>query len=131
MQNFIDEFNSLEAPLDKYKLLIEYGEALEVFDKEKMTSKYLVRGCVSAVYVDSFVNDGRVYFTGEADAVLVKGIVYIITKGLSGMQVKDFLGINENFIADLGINQTLSPSRANSSYNILKTMQEQVKELIK
>ena len=131
MKNFIDEFNALDAPLDKYKLLIEYGEELSGYDKEKMNSKHLVRGCVSAVYINSEIKEGKVHFTGEADAVLVKGITYIITKGLSGMKTEDFLNIEEDFIKELGINQTLSPSRANSSYNILKTMQAQVKELVK
>lgn len=126
LQEIIDEFQEFNTAEMKYELLIEYGKELQNYSEEKKTNEYLVPGCISVVYITTEVRDGKVYFSGFADSLLVKGLVSIIVQGLSGIPVQEFEQINENFLIQLGLNDSLTPSRANASVNIFKLMKRQV-----
>ena len=126
LQEIIGEMNEFSLPEEKYELLIEYGKSLGKYPEEKKTNQYLVPGCMSVVYINSEVREGKVYFQGYADALLVKGLVAILIQGLNGMAVDDFKNLDGSFLTQFGLNDSLTPSRANASLNIFKLMQRQV-----
>lgn len=125
----IDEFQTFDLPEEKYELLLEHAKVIGDYPDELRNTKHLVPGCISVVYIDSQIQDDKVYFQGSADALLVKGLVAILVNGLSGMQKEDFLKLSPDFITEFGVNENLTPSRANASHNIFKFMQKQVAAL--
>jgi cysteine desulfuration protein SufE len=124
LQLIIEEFKAL--PEEKYELLVEYGKKLPPYPEEFKTNEHLVPGCISVVYIASEIRDGRVHFKGYADSLLVKGLVAILVLGLEDMHVKDFLDMDASFLLQFGLNDSLTPSRANASLNIFKLMQRQI-----
>lgn len=131
LQKIIDEFQEFNEPEMKYELLIEYGKKLSDFPEEKKTTACLVPGCISVVYITSEIQEGKVYFKGYADALLVKGLVAILVEGLSGMTVENFEKLKSSFLTRFGLNESLTPSRANASVNIFKLMQAQIANIQK
>ncbi len=128
LQEYIDELHEFNQPEEKYELLIEYGSQLPELDEQYQQEKNLVPGCLSIVYIHSEERDGKVYFQGKADAILVKGLVYILTTGLSGMNKEEFLTLEPTFLTELGLQESLTPSRANASVNIFKLMKQQIEQ---
>jgi cysteine desulfuration protein SufE len=83
-----------------------------------------VSGCVSQVYITAKLNDGRVFFQGDSDAQLVKGLVGLLIEGLSGLTPTEISKVSPDFIQDTGLNVSLTPSRANGFYNIFQLMKK-------
>lgn len=131
LQKIIDEFNELEDNEEKYELLMEYGEKLAGVRAEDKQTINLVPGCISVVYIKTEIKDGKVEIYGEADSLLVKGLVQILVEGLNGMNVNDFTKLDEEFLTAFGLNNTLTPSRNNASKNIFLKIKEQVQKILK
>jgi len=131
LQKIIDEFQELEDKEEKYELLMEYGEQLKGVKKEDKTTQNLVPGCMSVVYITAEIKNDKIIIHGEADSLLVKGLVQVLIQGLNGMNVEKFLKLDDNFISSFGLTNTLTPSRSNASKNIFLKMKEQVKALKK
>jgi cysteine desulfuration protein SufE len=131
LQKIIDEFNELEDTEEKYELLMEYGEKLEGVKTEDRITHNLVPGCMSVVYISAEIKDDKIIIHGEADSLLVKGLVQVLIEGLSGINVNEFLKLDDDFIIAFGLTNTLTPSRSNASKNIFLKMKEQVKKELK
>lgn len=131
LQKIIDEFNELEDNEEKYELLMEYGEQLEGVKKEDRITYNLVPGCMSVVYITAEIKDDKIFLHGEADSLLVKGLVQVLIQGLNGMNVKEFMSLDESFLTTFGLTNTLTPSRSNASKNIFLKIKEQVRALKK
>ena len=127
LQKIIDEFNELEDNEEKYELLMEYGEQLEGVKTEDKITHNLVPGCMSVVYITAEIKDDKIIIHGEADSLLVKGLVQVLIQGLNEMNVKEFLNLDESFLTAFGLTNTLTPSRSNASKNIFLKIKEQVK----
>ena len=118
--NIIDDFSSFDDWMDKYALLIELGNALEPLDEKSKTPDNIITGCQSKVWLEADYKDGIVYFKGESDAVIVKGIVSLLIKVLSGHTPEEILDTDLYFIDEIGLKEHLSPTRSNGLLSMVK-----------
>lgn len=121
----IDEFSLYEDWMDKYQYLIELGQELESLKEEEKNDETLIKGCQSQVWIVSEKRDGRIYFKGEGDAVIVKGIVAMLMKVVSGCTIEEVRGCDFSFVEKIGLREHLSPTRSNG----VVAMIERIKRL--
>jgi cysteine desulfuration protein SufE len=118
----VDEFSVFEDWLDKYNYLIELGHDLPELDPRYRTSEYLISGCQSKVWLHAEMVDGKIIFMADSDAVIVKGIVALLVKVLSGRTPEEILENKLFFIEETGLSQNLSPTRSNGLLAMVKKM---------
>ncbi len=119
-QEIIDEFSMYDDWMDKYGYLIELGNELEPFDAKEKNDQNLIKGCQSRVWLAANFVDGKIIFRGESDAVIVKGLVALLLRVVSGRTPKELMENNLHFIDDLGLKQHLSPTRSNGLVAMIK-----------
>jgi cysteine desulfuration protein SufE len=119
-QEIAEEFSVFEDWMDKYSYLIELGNLLPPIDPSLKTDEYLIKGCQSRVWLIPEYKDGKLFFTGESDAIIVKGLVALVLRVASGNTPKDLIDSNFHFIEDIGLNQHLSPTRSNGLLSMVK-----------
>jgi cysteine desulfuration protein SufE len=119
-QEIIEEFSIYEDWMDKYAYLIELGNDLEALDAKDKNDQNIIKGCQSRVWLVAELKDGKVYFKGESDAVIVKGLVALLLRVVSGRTPKELLETELHFIDDLGLKQHLSPTRSNGLLAMVK-----------
>lgn len=118
----ISEFSAFDEWMDKYALLIELGNELKPLDPKFKTENNLIEGCQSRVWLHADLTDGKVYFIAESDAVIVKGIVSLLIKVLSGHTPDEIINADLYFIDTIGLKEHLSPTRSNGLVSMLKQM---------
>jgi len=116
----IDEFSMYDDWMDKYGYLIELGNDLEPLDPKDKNDQNLIKGCQSRVWLVADLVDGKIIFKGESDAVIVKGLVALLLRVVSGRTPKELLENDLHFIDDLGLKQNLSPTRSNGLLAMMK-----------
>ena len=121
-EEIIEEFNQFDDWLEKYSLLIDMGNSLEPLDSKYKMPENLIEGCQSKVWLQAEMKDGKVYFRGDSDAVLVKGIIALLIKVLSGHTPDEILNADLYFIDQIGLREHLSPTRSNGLLAMLKQM---------
>jgi len=119
-QEIIEEFSVYEDWMDKYGYLIELGNDLTNLDPKEKTDQNLIRGCQSRVWLVAEMEDGKINFRGESDAVIVKGLVALLLRVVSGRTPNELIENNLHFIDDLGLKQHLSPTRSNGLLAMVK-----------
>jgi cysteine desulfuration protein SufE len=124
-QQVIEDFSLYEEWLDKYEYLIELGKALEPFPEEKRTEDRLIKGCQSRVWLDASLQEGRLFFQADSDAIITKGIISLLIGVYSGRTPEEIAADDFGFIAEIGLKENLSPTRANG----LVSMIERIKEI--
>ena len=119
----IEEFEELDDWMDRYQLLIDLGNGQKPLPPEEKTEQNLIDGCQSRLWlVCEQKDDGRLYFRAESDALIVKGIVSLLIRVLSGHTPDEILGADLYFIDHIGLRDNLSPTRANGLLSMLKQM---------
>ncbi len=118
----IEDFSVLEDWMDKYGMLIDLGNALEPFPEEYRIPQNLIEGCQSRVWLHAEMRQGNVIFAGDSDAILVKGIVSLLIKVLSGHTPDEILHADLYFIDRIGLKEHLSPTRSNGLLAMVKQM---------
>lgn len=121
-QHIIDDFGQFEEWLDKYEYLIELGKGLEDFPEEKKTEDRLIKGCQSRVWLDCEERDGRLWFTADSDAIITKGIISLLIDVYSGCTPEEIAEDDFGFIAEIGLKDNLSPTRANGLVSMIETL---------
>ena len=119
-KEIVEEFSVYEDWLDKYSYLIELGNGLSSLEPHEKTDQYLINGCQSRVWLIAGFKDGRLIFRGESDAVIVKGLVALLLRVVSGRTPEELLKNELFFIDELGLKQHLSPTRANGLLAMVK-----------
>lgn len=119
-QEIIEEFSVYEDWMDKYGYLIELGNELKDLDPKEKTDQNLIKGCQSRVWLVAEMENGKINFRGESDAVIVKGLVALLLRVVSGRTAKELLENELHFIDDLGLKQHLSPTRSNGLVAMIK-----------
>jgi cysteine desulfuration protein SufE len=119
-QEIIEEFSIYEDWMDKYSYLIELGNDLKDLDPKDKNDQNLIKGCQSRVWLVAEMKDGKIYFRGESDAVIVKGLVALLLRVVSGRTPKELVESDLHFIDDLGLKQHLSPTRSNGLLAMVK-----------
>lgn len=117
----IEDFSDLEW-MDRYQMIVDYAKELQPFDPADRTDKNLIDGCQSKVWFTAQLEDGKITYRGDSDALLVKGIVALLIHVLSGHTPKEIADANLYFIDDIQLREHLSPTRSNGVAAMLKQM---------
>jgi cysteine desulfuration protein SufE len=120
----IEEFSSFDDWMDRYSLLIDYGNGLEPFPEADKNDKNLIDGCQSKVWFTAEMQDGKVVYKGDSDAILVKGIVALLIRVLSEQTPEDIINTKLYFIDEIQLREHLSPTRSNGLNAMLRRMIE-------
>jgi cysteine desulfuration protein SufE len=118
----IEEFSGFDDWMDKYQLLIDLGNEQEPLDDKYKTEQNLIDGCQSRVWLQADIIDGKLNFTAESDALIVKGIVALLIRVLSGHTPQEILDSDLYFIEEIGLKEHLSPTRSNGLLAMVKQM---------
>ena len=118
----VDEFSVFDDWMDKYALLIDLGNSLPPMDERYKTPENLIEGCQSRVWLQADHRDGRIYFEADSDAIIVKGIVSLLVRVLSGRTPDEILDTQLYFIEKIGLTEHLSPTRSNGLVAMVKQM---------
>ena len=118
----VDEFSVFDDWMDKYALLIDLGNSLPPMDERYKTPENLIEGCQSRVWLQADYRDGRIYFEADSDAIIVKGIVSLLVRVLSGRTPDEILDTQLYFIEKIGLTEHLSPTRSNGLVAMVKQM---------
>ena len=121
-EEIIEEFSVFDDWLDKYDYLIGLSETLPAIAPEHRTERYLIEGCQSRVWVDAKLEDGRVYYAADSDAIITKGIIALLIRVLNGRTPQEILDTELYFIDAIGLSANLSPTRANGLVSMIKQM---------
>lgn len=108
--------------LDKYDYLISLSDSLPVIDAAHKTEQYIIEGCQSRVWVDARLEDGKVYYSADSDAIIVKGILALLIRAFQGRTPQDIVDLNLYFIEAIGLQENLSPTRGNGVLATIKQM---------
>lgn len=118
----VDTFSMYDEWLDKYEYLIDLGKNLEAYPEECKTEDKLIRGCQSRVWLDYKVQDGRIYFKADSDAIITKGIISLLISVYSGRTPEEIASSDFGFIEKIGLKENLSPTRANGLASMIATI---------
>ncbi len=121
-EEVIEEFSDFDDWMDKYQLLIDLGNEQEPLDAKYKTEQNLIEGCQSRVWLQADLVDGKVVFQAESDALIVKGIVTLLMRVLSGHTPDEILASDLHFIDAIGLREHLSPTRSNGLLAMVKQM---------
>ena len=118
----IEEFSDFDDWMDKYQLLIDLGNEQEPLAPEYKNDQNLTDGCQSRVWLQADLVDGKVEFQAESDALIVKGIIALLIKVVSGHTPDEILENELYFIEAIGLKDHLSPTRSNGLLAMVKQM---------
>lgn len=116
----IEEFSDFDDWMDKYQLLIDLGSEQAPLDPKYKTEQNLIDGCQSRVWLQADFIDGNIVFQAESDALIVKGIIALLIKIVSGHTPDEILDSDLYFIEKIGLKEHLSPTRSNGLLAMVK-----------
>lgn len=118
--NIVEDFNQFDDWMDKYALLIDLGNSLQPIDDKYKVPQNIIEGCQSRVWLTAEMNDGKIEFQGESDAILVKGIVALLLQVFSGRTPDEIMNADLYFVEKIGLREHLSPTRSNGLLAMIK-----------
>ncbi|MCE2758971.1 MAG: SufE family protein [Bacteroidota bacterium] len=121
-KEIIEDFSMFETWEEKYEYIIDMGKKLAPLNDSFKTDDYKIKGCQSSVWIHSFEKDGRVYFEGDSDAVIVKGLVSLMIHVLSGHTPQTIIDAPLGFIDEVGLSSHLAQTRSNGLRAMIKQM---------
>ncbi len=119
-EQIVEEFSGLDDWMDKYAYLIDLGKDLEALPEELKIKQNLIDGCQSKVWVFADYLDGKIFFRGDSDAILTKGLISLIIRAYNGQTPDDILNNQPEFINKIGLSEHLSPTRSNGLTSMIK-----------
>ena len=119
-QELIDDFAFLSDWEQKYEYIIDLGKELKGLPEEKKKEDILIKGCQSQVWLDAELHDGKIFFLADSDGILPKGIISLLVGVYSGHTAEEILTADFDFISKIGLQEFLSPSRANGLASMIK-----------
>lgn len=124
----VDEFSMFDEWLDRYEYLIELGKALNEYPENLKTDDRLIKGCQSRVWLDSKVEDGKIFFNADSDAIITKGIISLLIRIYSGRTPEEILSSDFSVVDRIGLKENLSPTRANGLVSMIAKIRETAAE---
>ena len=121
-EQIIEEFSVFDEWLDKYDYLIELSDTLPAIAPEHRTDSYAIKGCQSRVWVDARLEDGKVFFSADSDAIITKGIIALLVRVMNGRTPSEIIDMELYFIEAIGLSENLSPTRSNGLVAMIKQM---------
>ena len=119
-EEIIDEFSMFDDWMERYEYIIDLGKSLPLIDSRFKLDENLIKGCQSKVWLHSNLQNDKLVFTADSDAILTKGIVALLLRVFSDQKAADILAADTNFIDEIGLKEHLSPTRANGLVSMLK-----------
>ena len=120
----VEEFSMYEEWLDKYEYIIELGKALKDYPEEAKTDEKLIKGCQSRVWLDYKVEDGKIFFNADSDAIITKGIISLLISLYSGRTAQEILSSDFSVVEKIGLKENLSPTRANGLVSMIAKIRD-------
>lgn len=121
-REIVEDFSLFDSWDDKYEYIIDLGKKLPPLEAEHKTDNNRVRGCQSTVWLTAFYKDGRLFFKADSDAIIVKGLVSMLIRVLSGHTPDEILEAKLDFIQDIGMTTHLAQTRSNGLLAMVKQM---------
>jgi cysteine desulfuration protein SufE len=121
-QEIIDEFAIYDDWMEKYEYIIDLGKDLPMIDPSKKTEDRLIEGCQSRVWLDAQIVDGKMNFSADSDAIITKGIIGLLIRVLNNETPETVAKTDLHFIRDIGLQEHLSPTRANGLASMVKKL---------
>ena len=125
----IEEFSMYEEWLDKYEYIIELGKSLKDYPEQEKTDDKLIKGCQSRVWLTYKVEDGKVVFNADSDAIITKGIISLLIGLYSGRTPQEILSSDFSVVEKIGLRENLSPTRANGLVSMIAKIKEVASEI--
>jgi len=116
----VDEFAIFTDWMDKYEYIIELGKGVPAIEEKEKTEENLIKGCQSRVWLSCRIEDGKLYFAADSDAIITKGIISLLIRVYNGQAPADILANEPEFIGEIGLQENLSPTRANGLVSMIK-----------
>lgn len=120
--DLIEEFSMFDDWMQRYEYMIDLGKTMPLIDESLKTDEKLIKGCQSKVWLNSELQEDKVIFTADSDAIITKGIVAILIRTFSNQRPQDILDADTDFIDQIGLKEHLSPTRANGLVSMIKQM---------
>jgi cysteine desulfuration protein SufE len=118
----IEEFEMFEDWMDKYEYLISLGKELPLIEETKKTSENIIKGCQSRVWLAADLENSRIQYTADSDAIITKGIISLMIRILTDTSPKEIMETELYFIDKVGLKEHLSPTRSNGLVSMVKQM---------
>lgn len=119
-EEIIDEFSMFDDWMQRYEYMIDLGKSLPIIKESNKTEDRLIKGCQSKVWLDAELDNDKIIYTADSDAIITKGIIAILLRVFSEQKPSDILEANTNFIDEIGLKEHLSPTRANGLVSMIK-----------
>ena len=120
--SIIEDFSMFEDWMEKYEFIIELGKEVNLIPEQDKSNDLLIEGCQSRVWLKSEVNNGQMYYFADSDAIITKGIISLLIKVMNGETPSTIAKENLFFIQKIGLQEHLSPTRANGLLEMVKRM---------
>ncbi|MDC6361987.1 MULTISPECIES: SufE family protein [Flavobacteriaceae] len=121
-EEIIDEFSTFDDWMQRYEYMIELGKSLPIIDEQYKVDDNLIKGCQSKVWVHAELDDDKLVFTADSDAIITKGIIAILIRAFSNQKPQDIIDADTAFIDEIGLKEHLSPTRANGLVSMVKQL---------
>jgi cysteine desulfuration protein SufE len=119
-----EDLDFFEDELQKYEYIIDLGKKLEAFDEKDKIADNIVHGCTSQVWLTHEVKDGKMYFKGTSDAIIVKGLVYMILQIFSNSTIEELKEIDMDIVHELKLSEVITPNRQSGVIGMMKKIKE-------
>ena len=130
LDRIVAKLSGTSDPRRRYEYVLWLARRLQPLPDEFRQDRYKVKGCVSQVYVVGDLREGGMHWSGDSDAQITKGLLALLIEGLEGLSPDQVVALDPGFIAETGLQASLTPSRANGFLNILRLMQAQCQALL-
>ena len=121
-KEIVQEFSMFDDWMQRYEYMIELGKSLPLIDSQYKNEDYIIKGCQSKVWVHADLEDNKLFFTADSDAIITKGIIAILIRVFSHQHPDAILEANTDFIDKIGLKEHLSPTRANGLVSMIKQL---------
>jgi len=121
-EEIIDEFSMFDDWMQRYEYMIDLGKSVPLISNSNKTEENLIKGCQSKVWLHAALEDGKIVFTADSDAIITKGIIAILLRVFSNQKPENILAANTNFVDEIGLKEHLSLTRANGLVSMIKQL---------
>ncbi len=124
VEDFKEDLDFFEDELQKYEYIIDLGKKLDKFPEDDQIPANIVHGCTSQVWLTKEIKDGKLYFHGTSDAIIVKGLVYMILKIFSDSTVEELKEVDMDIVHELDLSEVITPNRQSGVIGMMKKIKE-------
>ena len=124
VEDIKENLEFFDDELAKYEYIIDLGKKLEEFKEEDKIPENIVHGCTSQVWLTHEIKDGKIYFYGTSDAIIVKGLVFMILEIFSGSTIEELKQIDMDIVHELKLSEVITPNRQSGIIGMMKKIKE-------